>query len=159
LGKDDWPVNLDGLFLPGYADELKMLIPQVRYHVIRTRFLGSDGWDSPDLLREVKNYVENAAFVTDFHPLTGDSKWSKFTKSYQTAYGHAPDKAAATTYDAVQLILAGIANGNKSPEELRDYLSQIEDYNGVSTVITFKETDRANSEVGIYSSDGKRLGK
>ena len=159
LGKDDWPVNLDGLFLPGYADELKMLIPQVRYHVIRTRFLGSDGWDSPDLLREVKTYVENAAFVTDFHPLTGDSNWSKFAKTYQSAYGHAPDKAAATTYDAVQLILAGIANGNKSPEKLRDYLSRIEDYNGVSTVITFKETDRANNEVGIYSSDGKRLGK
>jgi branched-chain amino acid transport system substrate-binding protein len=159
LGKDDWPVNLDGLFLPGYADELKMLIPQVRYHVIRTRFLGSDGWDSPDLLHEVKNYVENAAFVTDFHPLTGDSNWSKFARAYQSAYGHAPDKAAATTYDAVQLILAGIARGNKSPEKLRDYLNQIEDYNGISTIVTFKDTDRANNAVGIYSTDGRRLGK
>ncbi len=159
LTKDEWPVNLDGLFLPGYADELKMLIPQVRYHVIRTRFLGSDSWDSPELLREVKSYVENAIFGADFHADQNNIQWRKFSDSYKLTYGQSPDKAAATTYDAVRLILDGISAGNKSPEKLQDYLSQIEDYKGVSTNITFKETNRANDAVGIYSVDGKRLNK
>jgi branched-chain amino acid transport system substrate-binding protein len=158
LAKDDWPVDLDGLFLPGYADELKMLIPQVRYHVIRTRFLGSDNWDSPDLLHEVKSYVNNAVFATDFQAQSNNPDWTKFARAYQSAYGHTPDKAAATTYDAVRLTLMGIDNGNKSPKKLCDYLSQIEDYKGVSNTITFKGTGRANNEVGIYSCDGKKLG-
>jgi ABC-type branched-subunit amino acid transport system substrate-binding protein len=159
LARDEWPVNLDGLFLPGYADGLKMLIPQVRYHVIRTRFLGSESWDSPALLREVKPYVENAIFGTDFHADQNDSGWRKFSDAYKSANGHLPDKAAATTYDAVRLILDGIEAGNKTPEILRDYLSRIENYKGVSTNITFKETNRANDAVGIYSVDGKRLNK
>jgi ABC-type branched-subunit amino acid transport system substrate-binding protein len=159
LARDEWPVNLDGLFLPGYADGLKMLIPQVRYHVIRTHFLGSDSWDSPALLREVKPYIESAIFGADFHADQNDSGWRKFSDTYKSAYGHVPDKAAATTYDAVRLILDGIEAGNKTPEILRDYLSRIENYKGVSTNITFKETDRANNAVGIYSIDGKRLNK
>jgi ABC-type branched-subunit amino acid transport system substrate-binding protein len=159
LNKDQWPVSLDGLFLPGYADDLKMLIPQIRYHVIHTRFLGGDSWDSPDLMREVKPYVENAIYATDFHTELKNPKWANFSSAYKSAYGHGPDKAAATTYDAISMILSGILAQNKDPEKLRDYLSQIEDYKGVSTNISFKETNRANDEVGIYSIDGKRLSK
>ncbi len=157
LDKDDWPVTLGGLFLPGYAEDLKMLIPQVRYHVIRTRFLGSYGWDSADLIHEVRPYIEDAIYATDFHIQSNDAAWRKFSNDYQGAFGHAPDKVAAETYDAVRMVMDGIYAGNKDPIKLRDYLGQIQDYKGISTVISFKGTGRANDEVGIYSIDGKKL--
>jgi ABC-type branched-subunit amino acid transport system substrate-binding protein len=157
LDKDEWPVNLGGLFLPGYADDLKMLIPQVRYHVIRTRFLGSYSWDSAELIREVKPYIDGAVYATDFHIQPDNSTWMKFTGDYQSAFGHAPDKVAAETYDAVRMVLDGICAGNKDPVKLRDYLARIQDYRGVSAIISFRETGRANDEVSIYSIDGSKM--
>jgi branched-chain amino acid transport system substrate-binding protein len=157
LDREEWPVDLGGLFLPGYADDLKLLIPQVRYHVIHTRLLGSDGWDSDDLIREVKPYVGGAIFATDFHIDSNDPAWTKFAKTFSAEYKHPADKVAALSYDATTLVLNGIKNGITGPEQLRDYLADISDYRGVSCPITFKGTERANSGVAVYSIDGKKL--
>jgi branched-chain amino acid transport system substrate-binding protein len=156
---EDRPVQLGGLFLPGYSDDLKLLIPQVKYHVIRTRFLGGDGWDSNGLISEVKQYIDNSVFATDFHIDDTDADWQRFSKSFKQAYNHPPDKVAALTYDAVKIILDGIMNGNKNSDEIRDYLSNIDNYNGVSCNISFKSTGRANDGVMIYEIDGGKLAR
>lgn len=151
IDREEWPVKLGGLFLPGYPDELKLLIPQVRYHIIRTQFLGADGWDSEELIREVNRYVGNAVFATDFHAGSDEVNWVEFANVYSSEFNHPPDKVAALTFDAIGLILSGLRQGITSPEELRKYLSDIEKYQGVSCMITFKGTGRANNEIRIYS--------
>ena len=159
LPREDWHVKLGGIFIPGSIEDLKLLIPQIKYNGISTRLLGSDSWDSPDLMREVKNYVDNAVFATDFHPNSKDVTWYNFEKAYESEYHHIPDKVAALTYDAINLILAGISRGYSTPESLRQYLSEIDNYQGASAVITFRDCNRANDEVGVYSIDGRRLNK
>jgi ABC-type branched-subunit amino acid transport system substrate-binding protein len=156
IDREEWPVRLGGLFLPGYPNELKLLIPQVRYHIIRTQFLGADGWDSEELIREVGRYVGNAVFATDFHAGSDEVNWVEFANVYSSEFNHPPDKVAALTFDAVALILSGLRHGITSPEELRKYLNNIEKYQGVSCMITFKGTGRANNEIRIYSiNEGK----
>jgi ABC-type branched-subunit amino acid transport system substrate-binding protein len=157
IDKEDWPVHLGGLFLPGYSDELKMLIPQIRYHIIRTQFLGGDGWDSEELINEVRRYVGDAVFATDFHAGSDDVDWVEFSNAYMQEYNHRPDKVAALTFDAVALIMDGLQKGHTEPEKLRDYLSGLMHYNGVSCLITFKGNNRANNEVRIYSIDGDKI--
>ena len=157
LDADDWPVNLGGLFLPGYSDELKLLIPQIRYHIIRGRFLGADGWDSEDLIREVSRYVGDAVFATDFHAGSDEANWVEFANAFEAEYGHSPDKVAALTFDAVAMVLKGISEGVDSPDKLRGYLGNIEGYNGVSCRITFKGAGRANNEIRIYSVAGGKV--
>ena len=157
LASEDWPVKLGGLFLPGYADDLKLLIPQVKYHVIRTRFLGGDGWDSEELLREVRQYVDNAVFATDFHVRSDDNEWDDFSKAYDAAYYHIPDKVAALTYDAVRMVLQGISSGIRNPDDMRLYLSQLQGFRGVSGQISFKGFGRANNSIAVYSINGKKL--
>jgi ABC-type branched-subunit amino acid transport system substrate-binding protein len=157
LLKEDWPVKLGGLFLPGDPDDLKLLIPQVKYHVIRTQLLGNNGWDSEGLMREVGAYVAGAVFATDFHVRSDDPDRMQFNNSFSAAYGHAPDRVAALTYDAVGMIILGILDGNRNPDDIRLYLSHIEAYDGVSGPITFKGVGRANNGVAIYSVDGRKL--
>lgn len=157
MPQDDWPVELGGLFLPGYVDDLKLLIPQVRYHVIHTRFLGSENWGSAELINEVKRYIDDAVYATDFHVDAADGKWQGFAEKFEASYGHPPDKVAALTYDAVELILRGIKEGNRNCDDMRQYLSSIEDYEGVSGAITFRGTGRANDNVTVYSIDGRKL--
>lgn len=156
---EEWPVHLGGLFLPGYPDELKLLIPQIRYHIIRTQFLGADGWDSEELVREVRRYVGNAVFATDFHVGSNDANWIEFASAYSAEFGRQPDKVAALTFDAVALILSGMKEGYNEPQELRDYLGGIKDYYGVSCRITFKDNGRANDEVRIYTINGDEIAK
>jgi ABC-type branched-subunit amino acid transport system substrate-binding protein/outer membrane protein assembly factor BamD (BamD/ComL family) len=159
IDTDEWPVRLGGLFLPGYPDELKLLIPQTRYHIIRTRFLGADGWDSEELIKEVKRYIGDAVFATDFHAGSDEVRWVEFENAYSAEYGRKPDKVAALTFDAVALVLAGLKEGYNEPDRLRDYLGGIKDYQGVSCNITFKGNGRANDEVRIYTVDGKNVAK
>ncbi|MEE9553850.1 MAG: ABC transporter substrate-binding protein [candidate division Zixibacteria bacterium] len=148
---EDWPVNIGGLFLPGYPDELKLLIPQIRYHVIRGQFLGADGWDSETLIREVSRYVGDAVFATDFHAGSDEVNWVEFSNAYSAEFGHQPDKVAALTFDAVAMVLRGLSEGADSPEKIRGFLNEIEGYQGVSCRITFKGAGRANNEIRIYS--------
>jgi len=157
IDKEDWPVHLGGLFLPGYSDDLKMLIPQIRYHIIRTQFLGGDGWDSEELIKEVRRYVGDAVFATDYHAGSDDVDWVEFSNAYLAEYNHKPDKVAALTFDAVALIMDGLHKGHNEPEKLRDYLSGLRDYNGVSCLITFKGNNRANNEVRIYTINGDKI--
>ena len=157
--KEEWPVKLGALFLPGYSDDLKLLIPQVRYHVIRTRFLGSDNWDSEELIREVKNYVGDAIYATDFHIDNKGGNWSEFAQAYLAEYHHPPDKVAALTYDATCLILDGIRQGYRDPVMIRQYLNDIDNFIGASTVISLKGSNRVNNNIGVYSIDGKKLNK
>jgi len=156
IDREEWPVSLGGLFLPGYPDELELLIPQVRYHIIRPQFLGADGWDSEELIREVNRYVGNAVFATDFHAGSDEVNWVEFANVFSSEFNHPPDKVAALTFDAVALVFSGLRHGITDPEELREYLSGIEKYQGVSCMITFKGTGRANDEIRIYSiNEGK----
>ncbi len=145
--------------MPGYPDQLKLLVPQIRYHIIRTQFLGSDGWDSEDLIKEVRRYVGNAVFATDFHVGTDEVNWVEFASAYSAEYGRQPDKVAALTFDAVALVLSGLREGYNEPEKLRDYLSGIKNYRGVSCIISFKDNGRANNEVRIYTVDGDKVAK
>jgi ABC-type branched-subunit amino acid transport system substrate-binding protein len=159
IDTEEWPVHLGGLFLPGYPDELKLLIPQVRYHIIRTQFLGADGWDSKELIDEVRRYVGNAVFATDFHAGSRDANWVAFSDAYSAEFGRQPDKIAALTFDAVALIISGIEQGYNEPQRLRDFLSEIKDYNGVSCRITFKDNGRANDEVRVYTIEGDKIAR
>jgi ABC-type branched-subunit amino acid transport system substrate-binding protein len=156
IDSEDWPVNLGGLFLPGYPDELKLLIPQIRYHIIRPRFLGADGWDSEELIREVRRYVGDAVFATDFHAGSDEIQWVEFAAAFVAEYGHEPDKVAALTYDAATIVLSGLSAGADTPEKMREFLSEVEGFLGASCRITFKGNGRANNEIRIYSvADGK----
>jgi len=157
LESEDWPVMLGGLFLPGYPDDLKLLIPQIRYHIIRTRFLGADGWDSAELLREVSRYVGDAVFATDFHVGSDEARWVEFVGAFKAQYGREPDKVAGLTFDAVSLILEGLRSGADTPDKMRNYLSEVEGYQGVSCRVTFKGVGRANNEIRIYSVSGGKV--
>ena len=150
-------MEVGAIFLPGYAEDLKLLIPQIRYHVIHTRFLGSDSWDSENLIREVRPYVQDAVFATDYHIDPSNPAWARFSQAYSTEFKHSPDKVATLTYDATNMILKGLKEGRTGGVQMREYLNDVNDYKGVSSLITFKGTERASGGVAVYSIDGHKI--
>ena len=56
-------------------------------------------------------------------------------------------------------VIGGGLMGMALADKLRDYLSGIKGYHGVSCNITFKDNGRANNEVRIYTIDGNKVAK
>jgi ABC-type branched-subunit amino acid transport system substrate-binding protein len=148
--REDWRVYLGGLFLPGYPGELALLVPQIRYHVITTQYLGLDGWDSRDLMEEIKRYVDGSIFATDYHPGVEGNAWDDFFAGYYQAYKSEPGRVAALAYDAACLVRQAIENGATTAADVSRYLDSIENYRGVSCMIDFKATNHTNDAVSIF---------
>lgn len=157
LEQEDWRVYLGGLFLPGYSNELSLLVPQIRYHVITTQYLGLDGWDSHDLIEEIKRYIDGTIFATDYHPGMENRAYEDFFTGYYQAYGKEPGRVAALAFDSAVLIRQALESGATTSEEVAAYLRSIEDYQGASCNIDFRSTFNANDAVSIFRIGGSGL--
>lgn len=147
----DWRVFLEGLFLPGDPDELAMLIPQIRYNVISTRFFGLYGWDSSKLIGRIGSYIQDAVFATDFFQGSGGPGWPAFYQEYRKKYNREPDRVAASAYDAATIIRDALRNGAFASDSIRSWLDNVQNYRGASCIINFKGTGRSNDAVSIYT--------
>lgn len=151
LEQEDWRVYLGGLFLPGYPEELALLIPQIRYHIISTQYLGLDGWDSSELIDDIDPYIQGTVFATDYHPGLENEIWNDFYIKFYKKYKRESNRVSALAYDAANLVKMALENGADSAEEVNIFLSSVEAYNGASCIINFKSTNRANDAVGIFA--------
>ncbi len=150
LEQEDWRVYLGGLFLPGYPSELRLLVPQIRYHVITTQYLGLDGWDSNALISDLERYIDGSIFATDYHPGMESDAWDEFIVKYYETYEKEPGRVSALAYDAATLVRNALENGATTAEEVAEYLREVENYDGVSCKINFKSTYNANDAVSIF---------
>jgi branched-chain amino acid transport system substrate-binding protein len=151
LEQEEWRVYLGGLFLPGYPEELALLIPQIRYHIISTQYLGLDGWDSSELINDINRYIQGTVFATDYHPGPQNKSWNDFYTKFYKKYNHESDRVSALAYDAANLVKMALENGADSAEDVNIFLGSVETYNGASCIINFKSTNRANDAVGIFA--------
>jgi ABC-type branched-subunit amino acid transport system substrate-binding protein len=149
-----WRVNLGALFLPGYSDELAMLVPQIRYNVIDTRFLGLFGWDSPKLVERIGNYIQGAVFATDFHQGSTGLAWQDFNRKYRQKYNREPERVAALAYDAATLVRNALQNNAFTADSMTEYLNNVQNFQGASCVINFESTERANNATSIFQING-----
>jgi branched-chain amino acid transport system substrate-binding protein len=80
-----------------------------------------------------------------------------FTKAYKKRYNTEPDRIAALGYDAAALMMKAIRKtGGDDPKRIRDVLTQVHRYHGISGVVSFEKGRRANNESAVYkiSEDG-----
>jgi branched-chain amino acid transport system substrate-binding protein len=72
---------------------------------MRVTFLGSDGWDSPQLYTDVsREAIKGNYYVSHFTSNDNDPKIRDFVQRFQIKYNHLPSSYAAMGYDAVMLI-------------------------------------------------------
>jgi GAF domain-containing protein len=74
----------------------------------------------------------------------------EFINKYKAAYGEVPDDVAALTYDAFGMLFQAIESQSKAdPESIRNGLTTISQYEGVTGMIEYKA-------LGIHDDDGAR---
>ena len=154
--EDEWIIDIPGLFVPAYYDDLLNILPQIPFNYIKARLLGENGWLIDELSSMDGSHLDSAIVVPDdFWVDEGSSSWTTFRKGYRKAYGSDPSRVAALGYDAARLVLEGIRKGAITPEQQRDFLSATRGFRGPSGSITFDETG-TNEDVSLVRFNRNR---
>lgn len=152
----------DVVFVPGYYQEVGMVIKQAREMGLTVPILGGDGWDSAKL-PEIAGAaaLNNTFFANHYSPDDNSPAIATFVESYKKEYGQTPDAFAALAYDAAMMVMEAMKRANTAdPVKIKDELAKTKDYAAVSGVITLNEThDAVKSAVIIEMKDGKQTFK
>jgi ABC-type branched-subunit amino acid transport system substrate-binding protein len=125
--------GFDAIYLPGDFDQVGLVAAQLAfYDVTDVVALGSDGWDSPDLIRIGGRYIDGGFFPDGFFAGSADPVVREFVGAYQSRYQEQPTLLAAQAYDSTRMILRGIASGAQSPREIRDFIDSLKDFPGAA---------------------------
>lgn len=124
--------NPDVVFVPGYYQEVGLIVKQARQMDMKQAFLGGDGWGSPQLVDVAgADALENTYYVN--HGAMDDPGMAQFIKDFKAKYNSEPDTFAALGYDAANLLIKGIENaGGTDPEKLRSALENMKGFQGIS---------------------------
>ena len=139
----------DIVFAPGFYTTAPVIAREVKRAGIKTTLIGSDGWDSPNLLDAGSEPFEGVYFANHFWSGSDDPLVTKFVADYRAKYGVGPDAGAATAYDAARMLFDAFKRA-KSTESaaVRNALAQTKDFSGVTGKITL-DTNR-NAQVPVY---------
>lgn len=149
LELDAVPAHLDCLYLPGDAEQIKLLVPQVNFYALNAIFLGSDGWADEKIYRLGDDVTKTSIFPSQFLEKESSEIALKFSASFDIRYGKQPERLAALGYDAVKMIADAYTSGGGSRDKLVRKLSELAKFQGASGKITFGKS-RENVEMPIY---------
>jgi branched-chain amino acid transport system substrate-binding protein len=152
--------NPEFIFLPGYYEEVGLIVKQARELGLNVPIMGGDGWDSPKLVELAGAEALNNTFITN-HYSSGDEdpKVQDFVKAFQAKYDNkSPDAFNALGYDSVYYLADAIKRaGSADPEKIKDALAETKDLALVSGLLTLdKNHDPIKSAVILEYKDGKQ---
>ncbi len=150
--------NPEVIFVPGYYNEVGLIVKQARELGITVPFVGGDGWDSAKLpeLAGAAN-LNDTYFVN--HMWADDPATKPFVEAYSAIHKAEPDALAALGYDAAKMLIVAIEKaGSADSAKIRDALETIKDFQGVTGVITVDPATHnpVKSAVIIRMVDGKK---
>jgi len=151
--------NPDVVFVPGYYQEVGLIVKQARDMQMNQVFLGGDGWGSPQLVDVAgKAPLENTYYVN--HGAMDDPGMVQFTKDFKAKYNADPDTFAALGYDAANMLIKAIESaGSTDGEKLRSALENTKGFQGVSGMLTVdsKTHNPVKSAAILQFKDGKSV--
>ena len=139
----------DIVFAPGFYTTAPLVARTVKRLALNATLIGSDGWDSPDLLAGGVEPFAGVYFANHFWVGSNEPRVQKFVEDYRTKYGVPPDAGAATAYDAARLLFDAFKRARSTDKSaVRNALANTKDFPGVTGKITI-DANR-NAQVPVY---------
>jgi ABC-type branched-subunit amino acid transport system substrate-binding protein len=155
LDPDGIPARLDCMFIPGRAQQLRQLLPQINFYNLQATYLGSDGWGDESVYKLGDQITKNAVFPSPFLQTGTSDEYVKFSAAYDSRYGERPQRLSALGYDAVHLATLAVDSGGIPRQGLVDQMKKTFNYEGAAGIVTFGE-QRENVAMPIYRIDNGR---
>lgn len=138
-------LNPDFIYVPGYYQEVGLIVKQARGMGITAPFAGGDTWDSATLADIAGAENLNNTYYSNLYAVQEDNQKSMdFTKKYKEKYNMNPSVYGVLTYDTIHLIAQVIKDGNSAePEKIKESLEKLQSFEGIAGALKFNETHDA----------------
>jgi ABC-type branched-subunit amino acid transport system substrate-binding protein len=133
------PMNkIDGILLSiGKREEIGVVASQLFYYNIQSALLGNGIWDDQGQLQKNRSYLEGLIFGTEELYDESSKEIHEFKQNYYQRMKKYPSRYSALGYDIMMLLLDLIENGVRTRADLAKALSEVQDYRGIRSAITF----------------------
>lgn len=130
----------DAVVLWGDAEDMAAVVRQMRELGLDQPVFGPDRMAAPEFVRAVGQAGAGVVAVDLWHPGRNDPALRAFTQRYQERFRQEPDAIAAHAYDGMRLIVDAVRAAGLNRVLIRDALSGLEEYQGVTGRIPFDAT-------------------
>jgi ABC-type branched-subunit amino acid transport system substrate-binding protein len=123
-------INFEAIFVPDVVKKLNLVIPQLAYYdITEVQLLGTNGWNSPELVRDSGKFMQQAVFVDGFFKDSSYPLVRSFVLDFEETFGTSPTLLEALSFDSTMVILRTIGRrGSFSNEALASFRG----YSGVT---------------------------
>lgn len=130
-------LNPDAVWLPGYFNEVGLIVKQAREAGFQAPFLGTDGWDDPELFKLAGPAIKGNFVCNHFDAGDPDPAVQEFVKKFEALYKTRPGAMSALGYDAVYAMADAVNRARElKPEAIKDAINTIKGVKGVCGTIT-----------------------
>ncbi|MGE7695466.1 ABC transporter substrate-binding protein [Lysinibacillus sp. NPDC094177] len=151
----------DFIFIPGYYEEVGLIVKQARELGIDVPLMGADGWDSPTLVELAGAKALNNTYITNHYSAEDpDQKIQDFVKAFKAANSDkAPDAFNALGYDTIYYIADAIKRaGSTDGEAIQKALADTKDLSLVTGTFTVdKNHNPIKTATVLEFKDGKQV--
>lgn len=119
--------NVEGICVPGYYNEVGLIVKQARELGITIPIFGGDGWEAAELIQIAgSDSLKNTYYSTHFSPIQDTPEAKKFVAAYKARWnGKVPDAMAALGYDSALVLVDAIKRaGSAEPAKIKEALAK-----------------------------------
>ena len=129
----------DMIYVPGYYQEVGLIVKQGREMGVTVPMAGGDGWDSAKLPEIAGKTSLNDTYFSSLYSAEDTSQLNTdFVAAYKKAYNEKPDVFAALAYDSAMLVVNAIKTANSTDTvKIKDAMAKTSGFNGVAGGVTF----------------------
>ncbi|ETT88613.1 ABC transporter substrate-binding protein [Viridibacillus sp. FSL R5-0477] len=149
------------IYIPGYYEEVGLIVKQAREAGIDVPLMGGDGWDSPKMVELAgKDALNNTFFTNHYSSEDPDEKIQKFVSAFKDANkDKAPDAFNALGYDTVYWLKDAIERaGSTDGEAVQKELAATKDLPLVTGTFSVDENHHPVKTATVLEfKDGKQV--
>lgn len=133
--------NPDVLFVPGYYEEVGLIVRQARELGLTMPILGADGYESPKLTEIAgKDVLNDVYYSSHYSSMDSSEEVVNFNKSFKAKYNKEPDAFNAMGYDLGYFFKDALERaGEADREKLKDALASTKNFKGVTGTVSIDE--------------------
>ena len=144
----------DAVFFGGYYAEAGLLVEQMRRADVDATFVVADGVKDPGFIEAAGDAADGTIITC---PCLPPENQDEFFDAFEEAFGTAPATYSAEAYDAANVMLEGILEGNTDRESLLEWINNYEG-EGITKDVSFDESGEVeNISVWAYTVENGEI--
>ena len=153
--------NVDMVFYGGYYNEAGRFAKQLKDAAVDATFISGDGSLDPGfVVSSGAPGGEGALLTCPCRLATPDIAGAPgaFAKKYKEVVNKEPGTYSSEGYDAANILIQGINEGNDTREKLLAYVEGLDSFDGISKTIEFEENGNVKAgDVFVYEVKGGKI--